>query len=100
MVSASGGGFVVLDEGGFEFFDFGFLLGGEFAAAQFVAGIFDFLEHVAQLAGGAASGGSGIVEFVREARGKFAQRSQAVALLLHASDFANSVRHQADQTLG
>ena len=45
-------------------------------------------------------GGSGIVELVRESRGKLSQRSQAVALLLAASGFADSIGHQPDQALG
>ena len=59
----------------------------------------DSLQDVAQLAGGTLGGGSGIIEFMREARGKFSQRSQAVALLLDPGGFANSVGHQADEAL-
>ena len=95
-----GRNFVALNEGSFQLFDFRFLRGGKLAPAQFVAGVADFLEHVAQLAGGALGGGSGIVEFVREPRGKLSQRSQAVALLFAPSGFANSVGHQADEALG
>ena len=95
-----GRNFVALDEGRFQLFDFRFLGGGEVAPSQFVACVPDSFQDVAQLAGGALGGGSRIVEFMREPCRKLSQRSQAVALLLHPRGFANSVGHQADETLG
>ena len=59
----------------------------------------DFLQDVAQLAGGAFCGGGGIIEFMRESRRKLSQRSQSVALLLSPSGFANPVGHQAHEAL-
>ena len=78
---------VALNEGRFQLLDFRFLRGSQLAPAQFVAGVANFLQHVAQLAGGAAGGGSGIVELMREPRGKLSERSQAVALLLACGSF-------------
>ena len=95
-----GRNFVALDEGSFQLLDFRFLGWGEIAPSQFVACVADFLQDLAQLAGGALGGGSGIIELMSESCRKFSQRSQAVALLLHASGFANSVGHQADEALG
>ena len=95
-----GRNFVALDEGSFQLLDFRFLRRGEVAPSQFVAGVADFLQDVAQLAGGALGGGSGIVELMSEPRGKFSQGGQAVALLLEPSGFADSVGHQADEALG
>ena len=66
-----GRNFVALDEGSFQLLDFRFLRRGKVAPSQFVAGVADFLQHVAQLAGGALGGGSRIVEFMRESRRKF-----------------------------
>ncbi len=66
-----GRSFVALNEGSFQLLDFRFLRGSKLAPAQFVAGVADFLEHVAQLAGGAPGGGSGIVELMGEPRGEF-----------------------------
>ena len=100
MASAIRRNFVALNEGCFQFLDFRFLRGGKLAPAQFVAGVADFLEHVAQLAGGAAGRGSGIVELMSEPRGEFPQRGQAVALLLAARGFADSVGHQPHEALG
>ena len=46
-----------------------------------------------------ASSGCWIVEFVRESSRQLPQRSQAVALLLHPSGFADPVGHHSHQTL-
>ncbi len=94
-----GRNFVALHERSFHLLDLRFLRGGEVAPPQFVAGVSNFLEDVAQLAGGALGGGSGIVEFMREPGRKLSQRSQPVALLFPARGFANSVGHQPDETL-
>src|ERR1041384_6636955 len=65
-----------------------------------MACLFDLLQHVAQLAGGALGRRSRIVEFMRQPGGKFAQSSKAVALLLDSCSLADSVRHQRDETAG
>ena len=62
--------------------------------------VLDSLQCVAQQAGGAFGGRGGIVEFMRQARGKFSQAGQPVALLLHAGGLADPVGHQAHQPLG
>ena len=93
-------GILVLDDAGLQLLDFRFLRRGEVAPAEFVGGVANFLQDVAQLAGGALGGGGGIVEFVSEAGGKFSERGQAVALLFPARRLANAVGHHADEALG
>src|ERR1700756_387818 len=65
-----------------------------------MAGVFDFLQNDAQLAGRPFCSRCGIVKFMRESGREFSQRSQAVSLLLDASGLTDPVGHQADQTRG
>ena len=64
--------FVALDERSFQLFDFRFLRRSKIAPAEFETRVLDFLQDVTQLAGGAFGGGRRIIEFVSQARGKFA----------------------------
>ena len=84
----------------FQLFDFCFLGGRKIVPSQFLARIFDLFQGVAQQAGGAFRGRGGIVQFMRQARGKFSQSSQPVALLFDAGGLADAVGHQAHQPLG
>ena len=92
--------FIVLREVGLQLFDFRFLCGSQLAPPQIVARVLDAFQNIAQLACSAFRGGGGIVEFVSEARGKFSERRQAVALLFPARGFADSVGHHAHETFG
>src|SRR5580765_2643116 len=65
-----------------------------------MAGVLDFLQNGAQLAGRTFCSRCGIVEFMRESGRKLSQRSQPVSLLLDASGLTDPVGHQADQTRG
>ena len=91
---------IALDERGFQFLDFRLLSGGEIAPPQLETRVLDFLQDVAQLAGGAFGGGSRIVQLMRESRGQLTESGQSVSLLFDASGFADPVGHQANQTLG
>ena len=70
MVKRIGRRLVALDERSLQLFDFRFLRRREIAAAQLMTRVLDFLQDVAQLAGGALGGRSGIVEFMSQTRGK------------------------------
>ena len=92
--------FILLGERGFQFLDLRFLRGSKLAPSQIVARVADAFQNIAQLAGGAFGGGSGIVEFVSEPRGKFSERSEAVSLLFPARGLADPVGHHAHEALG
>ena len=77
MVSASGGTTSGCVNEASSFSISSFLGGREIALSQIQTRILDFLQHVAQLAGGAFRSGSRIVEFVRQSCRELSQRGQA-----------------------
>ena len=55
------------------------------------------LKRIAQAGDGAARGGSGIVQFVRQAGGDLAQRGHLFLLVLQLGEVADAVREHAYQ---
>ena len=100
LMASVSGSFVALHKRSFQLFDFRFLRSRKLVPSQFLARVFDLLQRVAQLAGGAFGGRGGIIQFMRQPCGKLSQSRQPVALLLHAGGLADPVGHQAHQPLG
>ena len=66
---------------------------------KFDAGRADIIHGARETLGGATSGSGGIIEFVGEAGGKFAESGEFFLLGLHASNLANAIGHEGDEAL-
>ncbi len=84
-------GILVLDDQGLQPFNFRLLRGSQLAPPKFVRRVANFCKISRNWLEARFAAEAGLLRFVSESCGKFSQRRQAVALLLHARGFAHLI---------